>query len=38
MPKYISIRNSFFKYKTLTEAMRVAKKMGITSDIFNKLK
>lgn len=39
MPKYISIRDAFFfKYKTLTQAMSEAKKMGITNEIFNKLR
>jgi hypothetical protein len=39
MPKYISIRDAFFfKYKTLTQAMHGAKKMGITNEIFNKLR
>lgn len=38
MPKYISISNTFFKYKTLTQAMSAAKKMGITNEIFNKLR
>jgi hypothetical protein len=38
MPKYISIRDAFFKYKTLTQAMCTAKEIGITNEIFNKLR